>query len=189
MSRLEKNRKENPTAIIASAAFVILNATICAVMVVPMFAPMITPIDWEKDINPAVVKPTTSTVVTDEDWIIAVTNAPVSAPVNRLEVSFARTSFIRSPATAFRAAVIWSIPNRNRARPPRSSIVIGPAAIAVADAATAPAGRRHTSVAMDRSARRCFGSCGIELKRRQPAFRVLLFVFFALTTVTGAGQS
>ena len=48
---------------------------------------MITPIDWANDISPAVVNPTTRTVVTDEDWIIAVTKAPVSAPMYRFEVS------------------------------------------------------------------------------------------------------
>jgi len=46
---------------------VTLKATICAVIVVPMLAPMMIPTDCESDINPAVIKPTTSTVVTEED--------------------------------------------------------------------------------------------------------------------------
>ena len=50
----------------------------CAVIVVPMFAPMITPIAWVKLIRPAEMKPTSRTVVTDEDWMIAVTDAPES---------------------------------------------------------------------------------------------------------------
>ena len=56
-----------PTAIIASAALVTLKATIWAVIVVPMFAPMITEIDCDMDMRPAEMNPTTSTVVTDDD--------------------------------------------------------------------------------------------------------------------------
>jgi hypothetical protein len=51
---------------------------------------MITPIDWLTDISPAETKPTTNTVVTDEDWMTAVTKAPVSAPVKRFVVRRAR---------------------------------------------------------------------------------------------------
>ena len=40
---------------------------IWAVMVVPILAPMITPIDCDSDISPALMNPTTSTVVTDDD--------------------------------------------------------------------------------------------------------------------------
>jgi len=40
----------------------------------------------------------------------AVTNAPVAAPVRRLVVSLARMSFILSPATAFSAEDIFSMP-------------------------------------------------------------------------------
>ena len=35
------------------------------------------------DIKPAETKPTTSTVVTDDDWMIAVTKAPVIRPMMR----------------------------------------------------------------------------------------------------------
>ena len=66
-SRLPKNNIANPTAIIGRAYSVTLKAIICAVMVVPMLAPIITPIDWVSVISPAVMKPTTSTVVTEED--------------------------------------------------------------------------------------------------------------------------
>lgn len=45
-------------------------------------------------IMPAETKPTTSTVVTDEDCTTAVTKAPVMAPVKRLVVSFANKVFI-----------------------------------------------------------------------------------------------
>ena len=41
--------------------------TIQPVMVVPMFAPIMTPTDWASDIKPALTKPTTMTVVAEED--------------------------------------------------------------------------------------------------------------------------
>ena len=70
----------NPIATKSRAYFVTLKAMIWAVIVVPMLAPMITPTDCDSDIRPALMKPTTSTVVTDDDWITAVIRAPVAAP-------------------------------------------------------------------------------------------------------------
>lgn len=67
LSCLEKNSMPKPTATISMAALETLNATICAVIVVPIFAPMMTPMDCAMDISPAVTKPTTSTIVTDEN--------------------------------------------------------------------------------------------------------------------------
>ena len=99
-----------PPATIISAYFVILKATICAVMVVPIFAPKITPIACDRLISPAVTKPTTITVVTEEDWTTAVTPAPVNTPAIRLPVNFSRITFIRSPANTFSESVINSIP-------------------------------------------------------------------------------
>ena len=63
----EKKFMPKPTATSSSAYFVTLNATIWAVIVVPMFAPMMTPTDWPRFMIPAEMKPTTSTVVTDDD--------------------------------------------------------------------------------------------------------------------------
>ena len=114
-----------------------LKATIWAVIVVPMFAPMITDTDCDMDMRPADMKPTTSTVVTEEDWMTAVTKAPVTAPMNRLVVSFSRMSFIRSPATALSESAIWFMPKRKSARPPRSPIVMVPHAMSVLDAGAA----------------------------------------------------
>ena len=87
-----------------------LKAMIWAVIVVPMLAPMMTPIDCESDIRPALMKPTTSTVVTDDDWITAVINAPVNAPTIRLEVRPARIARIRLPATALSESESFSMP-------------------------------------------------------------------------------
>lgn len=39
-------------------------------------APIMMPTDWVSVIRPAVINPTTSTVVTEEDWMTAVTKAP-----------------------------------------------------------------------------------------------------------------
>ena len=46
---------------------VTLKAMIWAVMVVPIFAPKITPMDWDSDIRFAVTNPTNITVVTEDD--------------------------------------------------------------------------------------------------------------------------
>ena len=65
------------------AAYVLLklnpkNATIQAVIVVPIFAPKIIPTDWVNVSNPALTNDTTITVVAPDDWIIIVINIPVS---------------------------------------------------------------------------------------------------------------
>ncbi len=116
-----------------------LKATIWAVMVVPMSAPRITPMAWDRDMSPAVTKPTSMTVVTDEDWMMAVTKAPVIRPMMRLLVSRARICFMLSPATFFRASAICSMPYRNTARPPsrvmpiiHQSIACPPSVVAAA---------------------------------------------------------
>ncbi len=75
-----------------------------------MFAPMMTPMDWVMVMRLAVTKPTTNTVVTDEDWTTAVTKAPLRTAVNRLVVRRPRMSFIRPPATVFRASERSSSP-------------------------------------------------------------------------------
>ena len=51
-----------------------------AVIVVPMFAPIMTEAAWVSVISPTLTKPTIITVVADEDWTIAVTAAPVPTP-------------------------------------------------------------------------------------------------------------
>ena len=108
--RFASSSVRNPAAIIASEYSVMLNAMIWAVTVVPMFAPMMTPIDWVKVMSPALTNPTTMTVVTDEDWMTAVISAPDNAPVKRLVVSLARTSLRPGPATVFSASVILRMP-------------------------------------------------------------------------------
>ena len=71
-----------------------------AVTVVPMFAPIITPIACVRVRRPAFTKLTTITVVADEDWIIDVMPNPVSTPLNGLDV-IAESSLRRLSPDAF----------------------------------------------------------------------------------------
>ena len=109
-SRLARNDNAKPAATSPSAAFVTLKATIWAVMVVPMLAPMITPTACVSVISPAEINPITSTVVTEDDWMIEVTIVPARTPVKRLEVRRSRILLSRSPATTLSPLVSWSIP-------------------------------------------------------------------------------
>ena len=106
-----------------------------AVTVVPMFAPMITGIDCRRLRSPELTKPTTMTVVADDDWITAVTARPVSRPENRPLVSFARMAFSESPARFSSAVPITLMPNRNRLSEPsmvkKSKIVISQRSLSV----------------------------------------------------------
>ena len=96
----------------------ISSAMSCPVIVVPILAPMMTQTAWFRVINPELTKPTTMTVVAEDDWITAVMAAPTSTPLNRFDVSFSRIDFILLPAAASRPVLIICIPYRKRARPP-----------------------------------------------------------------------
>ena len=56
--------------------------TIHAVMVVPIFAPIITPTAWVSSSIPALTKPTTMTVVAEELCIMAVIPAPTRIAIS-----------------------------------------------------------------------------------------------------------
>ena len=66
------------------------SATIHAVIVVPMFAPKMTPTDCCSVIKPALTNDTTITVVAPEDWIIIVIKQPVNTAAKRLLVIIAK---------------------------------------------------------------------------------------------------
>ena len=107
----------------AKAAMLTLKPTaeiIQAVTVVPMFAPMMTPMDWPSVISPAFTKLTTITVVALDDWMSAVMRMPVSTPITRFLVIAAKMLRRRSPATFSRPSDIVFMPYRNRAREPTS---------------------------------------------------------------------
>ena len=77
---------------------------------VPMLAPMMIQTACRSVIMPELTKPTTMTVVAEEDWIAAVMPAPTSTPRKRLAVSFSRMRFMRLPAAASRPALIICMP-------------------------------------------------------------------------------
>ena len=87
-----------------------LNATNCAVIVVPILAPIITPAACARLISPAFTKPTTITVVALLLWITAVTMAPIPTPNKRLLVTFSRIRFSPSPAAFSNPSPINFIP-------------------------------------------------------------------------------
>ena len=80
------------------------------VMVVPIFAPMITLIACVRFISPAFTKPTTITVVAEELWIIAVTNAPSAMPISLFCVSTSRIFFILEPAACCKPSAMMFMP-------------------------------------------------------------------------------
>ena len=81
-------------------------------------APMMIHTACFKVIMPELTKPTTITVVAEEDWTTAVMPAPTATPRKRLAVSFSRMRFMRLPAAASRPELIICIPYRNSASPP-----------------------------------------------------------------------
>ena len=76
-----------------------INEMIHAVTVVPILAPMITPIACRSVISPALTKLTTMTVVALLDWMSAVTPTPVNMPIKRLRVMAPRMLRMWSPAS------------------------------------------------------------------------------------------
>ena len=91
-----------------------------AVRVVPIFAPMMTEMACAKVRSPALTNETVITVVAVEDWTEAVTNIPVSMPVNLLVVIAPRTCRNWGPAIFCKASLIDFIPNIRSASEPRS---------------------------------------------------------------------
>ena len=69
-----------------------------AVTVVPMLEPMITPTACFSVIMPELTKPTTMTVVAEEDWMTAVTAMPRRKPLKTLELILARMVCSLPPA-------------------------------------------------------------------------------------------
>ena len=91
------------------------------VMLVPIIAPMTTPIAWRTFIMPELTKPTTITDVAEDDWITAVTPVPSNIPFKGVLERRNRISSSLLPATFFRLSPMSAMPNRNSAMPPKSS--------------------------------------------------------------------
>ena len=85
---------------------------------VPILAPMITPTACDNFMIPEFTKPTTITVVAEDDWITAVTPAPKSTAFIGFEVRFSRIFSSFPPETFARPSPIAFIPYKNNARPP-----------------------------------------------------------------------
>ena len=81
---------------------------------------------------PELTKPTTITVVADDDWIIAVTPAPRRTAISLFLVSFSSILSSLPPESFSRPSPIRCIPYRNRASPPTivrklNMLIINPA--------------------------------------------------------------
>ncbi len=122
--RLKNIYKTAPMPMQGRAAAEILNAIICPVIVVPIFAPKITLNACVKLISPALTNPTTITVVAEELWITAVTIAPTPVPIILFVVSFSRIFFKLSPDDFCSPSDINCIPVRNKPSPPISWKII-----------------------------------------------------------------
>ena len=89
-----------------------------AVIVVPMLAPMIMPVACVSFMIPELTKPTTITVVAEDDWITAVTPAPSRTPLIGLFVIFSSV-FSSFPPESFSSPLPSRfMPNRKKASPP-----------------------------------------------------------------------
>jgi hypothetical protein len=80
------------------------------VNVVPTSAPRMIPIAWWRVRSPAWTKPMSITVVAVEDWISAVTPAPVSAALSRFDVRWVRICRRRAPAARWSPSPVSCIP-------------------------------------------------------------------------------
>ena len=89
-----------------------------AVAVVPILAPMISPIAWTSDSSPALTKLITITVVALEDWMMQVMNAPTRTRLKVVEVMAAKISRSRLPAIFCKDSLMSFIPNRKRPNDP-----------------------------------------------------------------------
>ena len=81
-----------------------------AVTVVPILAPIIIAVAWIRDINPVFTKPTTITVVADEDWVKIVVKQPVAIPNTFLLLIFVKRFLSLSPEKLSRFLPMESSP-------------------------------------------------------------------------------
>ena len=94
-----KNRyKIAPANKISGAYALKLKAVSCAVIVVPILAPIMTPMACVRLRSPELTKPMTMTSVAEELWIIKVTSTPTATAIKRLLVAFSRMTRSLSPA-------------------------------------------------------------------------------------------
>jgi len=92
------------------------------VAVVPIFAPIIMPMAFASFIMPELTKPTTITVVAEEDCITAVTSEPSKTPLNVVDVSFPNMVSNLLPAMRLSPSPSSVMPKRKNPRPPNNNI-------------------------------------------------------------------
>ncbi len=93
-----------------------------AVTVVPMLEPMITPTDWPSSMMPEFTRPTSMTVMAEEDWIAMVMTMPSRRLLKRLEVMERSTRSSLPPTIFSRLDESRCMPYKKNARPPKSVI-------------------------------------------------------------------
>ncbi len=91
-------------------------------IVVPMLAPMITPIACVSFMTPLLTNPTTMTVVIELDWTTQVTMTPTSSAKKRLPVTAPIIRRRLLPATACIPSDMFFMPSRKMPRPPINSL-------------------------------------------------------------------
>ena len=109
---LEKRKPKiiNGIASIEMSALKPNHATNQAVTVVPMFAPMMTPMACTNVRSPALTKLTTMTVVADDDCINAVIPKPVITPLKGFDVIADKKPLSLSPAAFCKPELIKFMP-------------------------------------------------------------------------------
>ncbi len=90
-----------------------------AVRVVPMLEPMMTLTVWLSSIMPELTRPTSITVMAEEDWMAMVITAPRARPFQGLEVIERRMDSSLPPTIFSSPAESTCIPYKKNARPPK----------------------------------------------------------------------
>ena len=104
--------------LIHPAPLIPVSDNIHEVTVVPILAPIIIPTACESCIIPELTKPTTITVVADDDCITAVTAIPSNTAIILLEVSFSSICSNLPPDSFAKESPMTFIPYKNKASPP-----------------------------------------------------------------------
>ena len=116
---ISTGEKKSGFSTVSISLEICVSETIQAVIVVPIFAPMMMPTACERFIMPAFTKPTTMTVVAEDDCTSAVIAAPSTTAIKRFFVTMSRKPEIRLPAAFCMPSLMTDIPYRNIPNPPR----------------------------------------------------------------------
>ncbi len=119
-----KRNMREPEKIKMGTTAPIFKETKNAVVVVPMLAPMITPVAWTRVSNPELTNPITITVVAELDCIKTVTITPTNTALMGLPVTLFRINCNLEPAAFSRPSPIIFMPYRKRPNPPKRPMII-----------------------------------------------------------------